>query len=363
MSRELHPEDIGDLCLGAAYFGAGGGGDVHFYRLIAERAIRRWGPVPLVRPEEIPEDALVVDVGESGSPIVGLEHLPPENHGVELLRRYERFLGRKVTHLIACELGGANSVVPLVVAAACRLPVIDGDGMGRAFPESQMMTFPIYGVAPTPAACTDFLGNVVYFETSDAHEYERETRALVTVMGGSLLAMDHPMTAAQVRETAVPGTLTLAQSVGRTLREHRGGADTLAPALAAHLHGTAYGAVVPLYTGKVERVSRRTEGGFDVGEVMLRAFEGAAPPLRIALRNEFLVAWLGDTVVATTPDLITMVEQESCQPITSERIRYGQRVSVIGIGAPRHYLTERGLRVVSPRNMGFDLDYRPLAQE
>ncbi|HEX4240233.1 MAG TPA: DUF917 domain-containing protein [Steroidobacteraceae bacterium] len=360
MNRELHPEDIRDLCLGAAFFGAGGGGDVHIYRLVAERVIARLGAVTLVPPDELPDDAFVVDVGESGSPIVGLEHLPPENHGVELLRRFERFVGRKVTHLIACELGGANSIVPLVVAAACRLPVVDGDGMGRAFPESQMMTFPIYGVAPTPAAVADYLGNVVYLETSDAHEYERETRALVTVMGGTLLAMDHPMTAAQVRETAVPGTLTLAQSVGRTLREHRGGAQGLVPALSRHLRGTAYGNVVHLYTGKIERVSRRTEGGFDVGEVTLRAFEGAQPPLRIAMRNEFLVAWSGDDVVATTPDLITMVEHESCLPITSERIRYGQRVSVIGIGAPRHYLTERGLAAVSPRSMGFDLDYRPL---
>ena len=32
------------------------------------------------------------------------------------------------------------------------IPVIDGDGMGRAFPEVQMSTFFIYGLDPSPGA-------------------------------------------------------------------------------------------------------------------------------------------------------------------------------------------------------------------
>ena len=39
------------------------------------------------------------------------------------------------------EAGGVNSLLPLALAARLGLPVIDADGMGRAFPELQMVTF------------------------------------------------------------------------------------------------------------------------------------------------------------------------------------------------------------------------------
>ena len=42
--------------------------------------------------------------------------------------------------------------------------VIDGDGMGRAFPEVQMTTFFIYGAKAAPAAIADEKGNVVVFK-------------------------------------------------------------------------------------------------------------------------------------------------------------------------------------------------------
>ena len=52
---------------------------------------------------------------------------------------------------------------PIIVAGLAGLPVVDGDGMGRAFPEVQMTTFFIYGAQPSPAAIADEKGNVVVF--------------------------------------------------------------------------------------------------------------------------------------------------------------------------------------------------------
>lgn len=39
---------------------------------------------------------------------------------------------------MSAEIGGLNAVEPLCVAALMDLPVIDCDGMGRAFPELQV---------------------------------------------------------------------------------------------------------------------------------------------------------------------------------------------------------------------------------
>jgi DUF917 family protein len=56
------------------------------------------------------------------------------------------------------------------MAAAVRgLPVIDGDGMGRAFPEAQMMSYAISGVKPTPALAMDYAGNTALFDTVRYH--------------------------------------------------------------------------------------------------------------------------------------------------------------------------------------------------
>lgn len=55
-----------------------------------------------------------------------------------------------------------------------------------------------------------------------------------------------------------------------------------------------------------------------------------------------------------------MVDHETASPINSERVRYGQRVTIFCIGCPPHYRTERALSVVAPRAFGFDFGYRPI---
>ncbi|MDG2376433.1 MAG: DUF917 family protein [Woeseiaceae bacterium] len=67
--------------------------------------------------------------------------------------------------------------------------------------------------------------------------------------------------------------------------------------------------------------------------------------------------WKG---VASVPDLITMVDHKTSSPINSERVHYGQRVTIFGIGCPPHYRTERALKVVEPRAFGFDFVYMPI---
>ena len=63
---------------------------------------------------------------------------------------------------------------------------------------------------------------------------------------------------------------------------------------------------------------------------------------------------------STNPNLITMVDHETSSPINSERVLYGQRVTVFGIGCPPHYRTEGALKVVEPRVFGFDFDHIPI---
>ena len=46
--------------------------------------------------------------------------------------------GHRVVGVLCAEVGGMNSLEPLMVSAILGLPVVDGDGMGRAFPMLQV---------------------------------------------------------------------------------------------------------------------------------------------------------------------------------------------------------------------------------
>ncbi len=84
--------------------------------------------------------------------------------------------------------------------------------------------------------------------------------------------------------------------------------------------------------------------------------------LRIAFQNEFLIAQTDTRVVATTPDLITVLDAETGEPITTEELRYGFRVAVIGIPCDPRWRSDIGIETVGPRYFGYDIEYMPVEE-
>lgn len=360
MTVTISHEDIADLCTGSVFLATGGGGDPYISQILVTQALKKHGPVTLLPLESLPDEALVVAVGEVGAPSISLEHLPVGDECLEVVDRFEAFVGKPITHLVSFEVGGANSVIPLIAAAARGIPLIDGDGMARALPEAQMMTFAIEGVKPSPAVAVDYSGGAVYFDVKDALLYERQIRSFAMAMGGMVFTAEHPMNSEEARRAIIPGTISFALELGRTLRRHRGNASLIEGPLNKLFRSSDYGHFTHLYTGKVVDINRKTVGGFDVGEALIESTIDDAAPLRLTIKNEFLLAEVGTRVVASVPDLITMVDHETSAPINAERVHYGQRVTVFGIGCPPHYRSEKALRVVAPRAFGFDIDYVPI---
>ena len=101
-------------------------------------------------------------------------------------------------------------------------------------------------------------------------------------------------------------------------------------------------------------------GGYDVGTATVQSFDDAGRRMELLIKNEYLVASIDGRMVASVPDLICIVEQETARPLNAERMRYGQRIAVYGIGCTHHYRTAQALSVTEPRAFGFDLDYNPL---
>ena len=348
--------ELESIAIGAGILGTGGGGNPYIGQLRARQAIRRWGPVDVLEPDELPEDARVVCVGGIGAPTVGIEKVR-DLQSFHALRAIEDFTGERATALISNEIGGSNSVEPLIAAAMAGLPVVDADGMGRAYPEFQMKTFFVYGVPCCPMAVADEKGNsVVIRETIDPRWAERLARSVTIQMGCVACYAVAPMSAEQVRRTAVPLTLSLARDLGDAVKTARANGDNPLDAIL----GTCPGKV--LFSGKVVDVERRTTAGFARGMLTIDGLDAyAGERMVIEFQNENLVARRDGVVACVVPDLICAVATDLGEPVTTELMRYGLRVTILGFPAPDLWTSPEGLAVAGPQAFGYDVDYVPLA--
>jgi uncharacterized protein len=360
--REITPHDLENLAIGAAILGTGGGGDPFIGMVMAQQAIEEEGPVTLMDPEELDDEALVLPTAMMGAPTVMVEKVPEGMEAVRALRAEERRLGRNADATSPIECGGVNSQIPFVAAARTRLPVVDGDGMGRAFPELQMETFHVYGVQGTPAVVADERGAVVTIETEDNFQLEWIARGVTIRMGGHAMLVDYPMSGAEFKRTAVQGTISMGISIGEAVAGARKSGVHPVEAVCAATRDTIYGRGVVLFEGKVVDVERRTREGFAVGRAQLQGL-GAYEDSRLEVRfqNENLVAIRDGEPIASVPDLISLLDSERATAVTTERLRYGQRVTAIGIPTPEIMRSEEALEVWGPRAFGYeDLDFIPL---
>lgn len=355
--RQVDERQMDDLAIGAAVLGAGGGGNPYLGALLAKRVIRQRGPVALVSVDEVPDDALVVPTAGMGAPTVGVEKLPRGDEHVRALRALERVLGRPATHTVSIEAGGSNSTVPFRAAAKLGIPVVDADGMGRAFPEIQMVTATLYGVSATPMALADEKGNTAVIDTIDNHWAERLARSLTIDMGCVAKIALYPLSGRQLKQAMIPGTISLATELGRRIRQTRAAHGDPITAILDRLGGYR------LFDGKISDVERRTETGFARGQARITGSgEDAGSSLAVRFQNEHLVAVRDGEVVASVPDLIIVLDGETGAPITTEELRYGFRVTVVAAPCDSRWRTAQGLALVGPRAFGYDLDYMPVEQ-
>src|SRR5690606_23487016 len=164
MSWELKAEHLADLARGATLLGTGGGGDPYIGRMLVERVLGD-GSITILDPDEVADDLFVIPTAQMGAPTVMVEKIPAGTEPTAALRALEGHLGRSAQATMPIECGGINSMIPLIVAAETGLPVVDADGMGRAFPELSMETFAVYGVHGSPLALAGERGEKVIIDT------------------------------------------------------------------------------------------------------------------------------------------------------------------------------------------------------
>ena len=357
--RTIGIQEIEDMALGAALLGAGGGGDPYVGKLVAMGAVKECGPVTLLDPEEVPDDALLVPIAMMGAPTVLGEKGIGGGEYQTLYNMVSQFFGKKIYAFMPIEAGGVNSMLPIAACARLGLPLVDCDGMGRAFPELQMVTFTIGGMSATPMALTDEKGNSVIFETITNKWTEELARAVTMSCGGSVSVSLYPMTGAQLKAYSVKNIVTRSQKLGEAIRTVKDCADDVTP----EEHFLQFSEGYKLFKGKIADVLRETRGAFNFGKVMLEGIgECKGHQAYVEFQNENLTATVDGEILATTPDLICLVDTETFTPVTTDALKYGKRVLVIGLKCFEMWRTPAGIDLVGPRYFGCDTDYIPLEE-
>lgn len=354
MKRLLDPDALRALARGCAVLGAGGGGDTYLCLLQALQASEDFGPASLVDVDELPDEALIMPCGGIGAPTVSIEKIENGDEGERLRDQLEHLTGHRVAALMPGEIGGGNGVLPVTWAARMGLPLVDADGMGRAFPEIPQVTMQLAGISPSPAVMTDERGNLIVFQAISGHWMERLERAAAVEFGGAASSTEFSLTAAQARHATVRNSVSLAIRIGEAVMKAQ---DSPVAALIAEI------GAFRLVTGRVSDVERHTTSGFVRGSVVIEGLgEDAGRLIRLELQNENLVALERGRVLASVPDLISVLDSETAEAIATERIKYGQRVVAIAFGCDPVWRTEGGIALTGPRAFGYDFDYLPVEE-
>ena len=359
--REIGIQEIEDIALGAALLGAGGGGDPYIGKLTAIQAIKEHGPVKLIDPEEVPDGAFIMPAASMGAPTILTEKGVGANEFAKLFDMVSRYYGKPVYATMPMEAGGVNSMVPIAAAARLGIPMVDADGMGRAFPELQMVTFTIGGASASPMAFIDEKGNSGILDTVTNKWTEDIARAATMTCGGTLTIALFCMDAETCRSFGVKGIVTRSEELGRAIRHAKDRASEAG--LTPEQYFLQFAGGHKLFKGKISDVLRETRGAFNFGKVVLEGIgEDKGSQAYVEFQNENLIARVGDEPLCMAPDIIVSLDVESGQPVTTEGLKYGARIVVVGMPCAPQWREPQGLAVVGPRAFGYDLDYVPVEE-
>jgi uncharacterized protein len=187
--------------------------------------------------------------------------------------------------------------------------------------------------------------------------FERAVRKICTEQGG-LIYLVSVFDQKSLSRTMVRGSLSLALRIGRAIESAR---DKNSDPIAAIID-TAEGK--RFITGKITDVERQFRAGHDWGMVRVDGVdEDRGCQAVIEFKNEYLILKLDGEVNLTVPDLITIAETDTGTPVSTDIVRPGLRVTVIGLPASPLLRTPAALQSVGPQAFGYNFSYIPLRSE
>ncbi len=361
-------QDIEDFTRGTDFFSANGGGVPDETLALLKDDLNRGLELTWGRLEDLANDDRVVCTFFSGS--IGPDSLDPsrmerqmglerkiERPLVAAVRELEDFTGKKFDAMISVEIGGTNTGLSFDAAANLGLRMVDADYAGRAIPEADCITPNMFGKPVWPMVCVDYYGDVTYLKDAQHNKMaERLGKFIASASFGSVGCAGIVLSGREVKDIAVPGTLSECLSIGRTIREAaEKGLDPVQAVVDELVQAWV------LFRGTIVVREWEDREGYMWGEHEIEgtdAFWGQH--LRLWFKNENHMSWLNGKPYVASPDLLEVVDPQTGEPLSNTHMEKGQQVAVIGVRRRPQYDNERGLEVLGPRHWGFDVDFTPI---
>ncbi|MFC7326070.1 DUF917 domain-containing protein [Halorubrum rutilum] len=317
---EITDEWVEHVAVGGAILGGGGGGSLDEGIEFGELAVEYGSPT--LRPiSELDPSEVVLTVSGVGAPAATDSHVKPADYvqAVELVMNRIAERGRSVGALMTNEMGGFASVNGLLQSAVTGLPLVDAACNGRAHPTGPMGSI---GLSSDETVLQAGVGGEP--DTGRRHELVVEAhlssaadtiRQIAEAAGGLVAVARNPVPAEYAESNAALSVYDQAKTLGQAVQTARDG-ETAAAEVASLLDGEV------AITGTVDSRELETAGGFDIGTVVVDDHE-------LTFWNEYMTFSRDGERLATFPDLITTLDTDTGEPISTAEIAEGQSVTVV----------------------------------
>ncbi|MHA1722162.1 MAG: DUF917 domain-containing protein [Candidatus Baldrarchaeia archaeon] len=364
----LGRDELESMLIGVGILGTGGGGDPDLFgKPLIEWDLSKGREYRIIDPAKIDDDAFVVSGGYAGSVTVyrsigdTLKKWEERYELLEALKIMESLFNKKIDYVVPFELGGVNTPVILSLAARAGIVTIDGDGLGRAAPETQMSSFLGHGISLTPMPFVDKEGNVLIVKHAVKSTYPDEIMRFALDLNGGIGANNHyPMSGKQLKESVVPNTISFSIKVGDAIIN---AVETKSDVIDAFVEVSKG---IELFRGTVKEMKGEDVRAHYLAKATLEGTgEYAGRTMEIIFKNEAMMARVDGQIVAVFPDLICMIDPRTGKGIMTVNIKPGLEMAVVGVPAHERLReclkTEIGREAFSPARFGFpEVKYEPI---
>ena len=268
----------------------------------------------------------------------------------ELLERVSGtgILSNAFSCTVSGETDAISQFIAMLVAVQKNIPVIDGDGAGRAFPKLQMATFAsnpkeisISPVVLVNSKTVDEGGTEIVLYQNNPSLVDEISRAIIESKEFNDIASIacFIMNGEAMKKIIVGNTFTQAKDVGRIIKESQGidASNFLQRKLEEKKQIKGY----LLFEGVISNIENKTIGGFDFGKVTIEKKKKKAEEVYVIHQNENLSAFLVKEdkklrPLAFAPDLICYMELDENkikQSLSNVDLQKNKEVALIGFKA------------------------------
>jgi hypothetical protein len=277
----------------------------------------------------------------------------------EAMKMSEKITGKKVDHLVPFELGGANTTVMLSLAARAGITTVDGDGLGRSAPETQMISFVGYGIELCPMPVVSKNGSVIIVEKTTSPALADEIGRFAVVQDGGAGANNHYFqSGAQLKKAVIPDSISKSIALGEAIRDANTNGRSPIDAFLDEMGGQV------LVSGKITEVKGEDRAGHWHVRVTIAPIDKKGK-FEVVVKNEYMMASCDGEPVVMFPDLICLHNPENGHGIMSSDLKEGLQVVVTAVPAHERLRyagsTEIGKKAFSPARYGHpELEYKPM---